>query len=485
MRDPPTASIVVAAYNRANVLRYAIQSVMRSTNPDWELIVIGDGCTDDSEQVVRSFSDPRITFQNLPANTGGQSAPHNAGVALSKGKYVLFLNQDDMYFADHIERAIYFMETSGTDLAWSPVVVLENSGLESGPPDPARDILGLHGAVAEGGFDPRVFVISSSWIVRRDVCLSVGPWLAAEKTRLSPSQEWLFRAWRKGKRLTYHPYPSVLCIHSGARRFSYLMENSPEHERGFSWIAATTGVGDELLRCLTINQSAELHRLRETLSLAQNGSVARRFLARTLKLGRHVGLHPAAVQRWLEGQRKGQLVSRLRAYTAESPPLDTGETLNLGQAAVADYLGGGWHPGEGSGRWTSRDSAELFMHLDDGSAPRVLEVTGGTLRNGDEVVFSINGKRALVHRYASTGETVRLPLGSLSGNVRLTIFVEDPTSPSQLGSSTDERTMGMWVCSIRVTTQATEEVERGSSSLPTLGKATSPRDPRNAARGLT
>src|SRR4051812_42918921 len=75
--DTPAVSIVVATYNRSNVLELAIASVVAQTFTDWELLVVGDACTDDSEQVVESFADPRIVWTNLAVNHGDQSGPSN------------------------------------------------------------------------------------------------------------------------------------------------------------------------------------------------------------------------------------------------------------------------------------------------------------------------------------------------------------------------------------------------------------------------
>ena len=62
MSLPPLVSIVIATYNRSQVVAHAIDSVRRSTVADWELIVVGDHCTDDTEAVVAGFADPRITW---------------------------------------------------------------------------------------------------------------------------------------------------------------------------------------------------------------------------------------------------------------------------------------------------------------------------------------------------------------------------------------------------------------------------------------
>jgi GT2 family glycosyltransferase len=60
--------------------------VRAQTRSDWELIVVGDACTDDTADVVATFPDPRIRFVNLPENVGEQSGPNNEGVRLGHGR---------------------------------------------------------------------------------------------------------------------------------------------------------------------------------------------------------------------------------------------------------------------------------------------------------------------------------------------------------------------------------------------------------------
>lgn len=62
---PPKVNIIVATYNRSNVLVHAIESVKCSTPTEWEMLVVGDACTDDTAEVVAGFHDTRIRFVNL------------------------------------------------------------------------------------------------------------------------------------------------------------------------------------------------------------------------------------------------------------------------------------------------------------------------------------------------------------------------------------------------------------------------------------
>ena len=84
----PRVTVITATYNWAPVLPHAMASVLEQTFPDLELWVVGDGCTDESEAVVAAVDDPRVHWHNLPANTGHQSGPNNAGLERASGELV-------------------------------------------------------------------------------------------------------------------------------------------------------------------------------------------------------------------------------------------------------------------------------------------------------------------------------------------------------------------------------------------------------------
>jgi hypothetical protein len=124
--------------------------------------------------------------------------------------------------------------------------------------------------------------------------------------------------------------------------------------------------------------------------------------------------------------------------------------VRFGEATADRYLTDGWHSGDGAGRWTAGPNAEVVFQVDPADTGHALELTGHTLRHPGSATFVVNGKPSLTHRYYGREETVRIGLGTLHGNVRLTILVENPTSPQALGTSQDSRTLGLWVSSIRL-----------------------------------
>jgi glycosyltransferase involved in cell wall biosynthesis len=102
IRRVPRVTVIIPTYNWSTVLSYAIRSVLRQTFTDFELLVIGDGCTDDSEQVVSAIDDPRVQWINLPVNSRHQSTPNNEGLKRASGEYIAYLGHDDLWLPHHL-----------------------------------------------------------------------------------------------------------------------------------------------------------------------------------------------------------------------------------------------------------------------------------------------------------------------------------------------------------------------------------------------
>lgn len=119
-QSTPLVTVVIATYNRADTLKYAIESVLWQTFRNFELWVVGDCCTDHTEKVVQSFShDPRVNWHNLPQNSGYQSKPNNEGIRRSRGKYIAYLNHDDIWLPNHLEDTVGHLEKTDADIVFS------------------------------------------------------------------------------------------------------------------------------------------------------------------------------------------------------------------------------------------------------------------------------------------------------------------------------------------------------------------------------
>ena len=306
---PPLVSIVVATYNRSAVLRHALESALASTVQDLEVLVVGDHCTDDTETVVSAIGDPRIRFVNLPTNCGDQSGPTNHALRLATGQYVAFLNQDDLYFPDHLERAIAHLRATGSDLVWTPTLIIEPTSAAA----LARGewSVSVGSTPPRGEYDPLTFCVASSWVTRAPLHERVGPWRHGSEVHVSPSEDWLYRTWRCGAHLTFLPRPGVIAIYSGARAASYARHDSPEHE------ACAPRLGDPAFRDALLTAAAVSQASR--LNAAAFGSLRRRLLRALAAPLRSAcerrGLHPLTAHLMLRMYRRGTLLARHRQHT--------------------------------------------------------------------------------------------------------------------------------------------------------------------------
>src|SRR6188768_2225570 len=102
MPQPPLVSIVIDNYNYARFLRAAVDSALAQAYPRVEVVVVDDGSTDDSREVIARYGD-RISAVFKP--NGGQASAFNAGFAASHGDLVLFLDSDDVLLPSAVAAA--------------------------------------------------------------------------------------------------------------------------------------------------------------------------------------------------------------------------------------------------------------------------------------------------------------------------------------------------------------------------------------------
>jgi glycosyltransferase involved in cell wall biosynthesis len=101
----PTASVVTATYNRADILPRAVESVLDQTHGDVEHVVVDDGSTDDTPEVMARYDDdPRVRYLRWAENRGANAA-RNEGIREARGRVVSFLDSDDEFAPDHLRRA--------------------------------------------------------------------------------------------------------------------------------------------------------------------------------------------------------------------------------------------------------------------------------------------------------------------------------------------------------------------------------------------
>jgi glycosyltransferase involved in cell wall biosynthesis len=113
--DGPLVTVVIATYNRSEVLRYALASALAQTYQRLEVLVVGDACTDDSEAVVARAGDARVRWINLERNSGSQAGPNQAGLTEARGELIAYLGHDDLWRGDHLALLVADIKRRGVD----------------------------------------------------------------------------------------------------------------------------------------------------------------------------------------------------------------------------------------------------------------------------------------------------------------------------------------------------------------------------------
>jgi glycosyltransferase involved in cell wall biosynthesis len=250
MREPTAASprvtVIIPTYNWSSVLPYSIGSVLRQSFSDFELLVVGDGCTDDSEQIVTAIADRRLRWIHLPVNTGHQSTPNNEGLRRALGSIIAYLGHDDLWLPHHLEVMISAID-AGADVAHSIVHMI---GAEGDITPPAGGML---------GYQPGQWMPPTGVVHRRIAAEKIGGWRDYRSLSTDPESDFFHRMHQAGFafqsvcRLTAVKFPASW------RKDSYRKRSSREQQQWTDRIlkendleAVETGkllVATELERC--------------------------------------------------------------------------------------------------------------------------------------------------------------------------------------------------------------------------------------------
>ncbi len=168
----PKVSVIIITYNRAQMLKTAMQTVLDQTFEDFELLIIDDGSPDDTENAVKSFHDPRVRYIKHAQNQG-EGGARNTGVQHAEGEYIAFLDDDDEWFPNKLQLQVEL-------LASQPQVGFVHSALINFYAETGEEveIKAPVQAVSGNVFDDLLqenFVILSTVIARKACFDAVGP----------------------------------------------------------------------------------------------------------------------------------------------------------------------------------------------------------------------------------------------------------------------------------------------------------------------
>ena len=173
----PLASVIIPTYDRAWSLRKGVESVFEQTYRPIECLVIDDGSTDDTAEVMAQLAKEKpdgVDLRYFVKENGGANSARNRGLVECRGEFICFLDSDDELVRDSIEvRARVLIEEPDVGLCYGLASVRDDQGNEVrivGEPWPAA---------SEARIAPYLFC-SSAPLVRRRVCFRAGPWWEAD-----------------------------------------------------------------------------------------------------------------------------------------------------------------------------------------------------------------------------------------------------------------------------------------------------------------
>src|SRR3954471_12399082 len=103
-------SIVIPAYNRAHMIRETLETTFMQTYPHYEVILVDDGSTDNTEELVKSINNPKFIYHKK--SNEERAIARNTGFNLAKGDYVTLLDSDDYLYPTHLEEAVKYIEAN-------------------------------------------------------------------------------------------------------------------------------------------------------------------------------------------------------------------------------------------------------------------------------------------------------------------------------------------------------------------------------------
>jgi glycosyltransferase involved in cell wall biosynthesis len=271
----PTVSVVIPNFNRMDLIGETIVSMLNQTHPPAEIIVVDDGSTDQSVDLIKKFA-PRVTL--IVQENAGPAAARNRGFSASQGRFIQFFDSDDLCTPNKIEVQLAALLDTGADAAYSPWLQAE-----------LRDGLALYREPAlqqrplPSNYPPLYYFVRS-WVTtfqpclfRREILEKVGPF--SEDLKPSEDSELLFRMLLAGAKFVHVPDTLVLyrlhpsnqisgsALGSSTRtadwfkftsRIMSLIEQSPEK---FSWWDRRIWSQEVALAKYYVERSQRNHRL--------------------------------------------------------------------------------------------------------------------------------------------------------------------------------------------------------------------------------
>jgi glycosyltransferase involved in cell wall biosynthesis len=177
----PFVSIIIPAYRAERFIAETLDSVVNQSHTEWEAFVVDDGSGDKTVDMARKFESGKLSV--IVQKNQGACVARNKGLALSSGKYIQFLDADDVLSYDKLEQQVDVLEKNPGCLAISPTVHFMDGEdyITMAPREESAWIFDTDDVVdflvrLYGGYGPRWMVQTSAWLTPKTICDRIGLW---------------------------------------------------------------------------------------------------------------------------------------------------------------------------------------------------------------------------------------------------------------------------------------------------------------------
>ncbi|MBA4058108.1 MAG: hypothetical protein C0490_25550 [Marivirga sp.] len=222
MNESALVSIIIPTYNRAHLIGETIQSVVEQTYTNWELVIVDDGSEDNSEDVIKGFTDKRIRYFRSE-HSGNISRVRNDGVRYAKGDFIAFLDSDDLWKSNKLELQLSLL------LKYPRAAFIFSHGEQFGEgaiKPPPLEMLFVGNIFQAQLLEERFVLYPSTFLFKNEVLKHVEDFdesLSAGETDFFLRMAWIFEGVFTGERLTLIRKHNLNI--STEREFIFCLEN--------------------------------------------------------------------------------------------------------------------------------------------------------------------------------------------------------------------------------------------------------------------
>lgn len=272
----PKVSVVIPTYNTARFVGAAVESVLAQTFEDFEVIIVDDGSTDNTREIIARFVDPRIRY--VYQENQERSAARNAGIRLARGEYIAFLDADDVWLPEKLALQVSLLETlPAVGLVYTGAYVMEHGRIFTEQKGKHRGrvvkpLLAVDNIVAGSGCTP---------MVRRECFDQVG--LFDQVSSVIPCEDWdMWLRIAMKYEFDYVPQPLAKCrVHS-----ANTMKQAERMKQGtlafFDKVLATPALQDQVRPVRRRIQSLAYFMVGRAYYTAREMGTARRYFLKSL-----------------------------------------------------------------------------------------------------------------------------------------------------------------------------------------------------------